>query len=73
MIKGIPASVSDTLDPVDRYIGRLYRSALQIPAHEYRAWALREWAQVVPHDAALWGSGSLPSWRFHMVTLSDLP
>lgn len=66
-------SVKDAVDPVDRYIGRLYRGSLQLKAGEYRAWALNEWRQVVPHDAALWGSGSLPGWKFHSVTVTDLP
>lgn len=61
------------VDPVDRYIARLYRSGLHVPAAEYRAWALHEWRAVVPHDGALWGSGSLPGWRFHNVTVSGLP
>lgn len=65
--------MTDSLDPVDRYVARLYRYALQVPAGEYRAWALREWAQVVPHDGALWGSGMAANLRFHTVTAAGLP
>jgi DNA-binding CsgD family transcriptional regulator len=61
------------IDPVDRYIARLYRSGLQVPAAEFRAWALNEWRELVPHDGALWGTGSVPGWRFHTVTVSGLP
>lgn len=61
---------ADTVDPVDRYIARLYRWALSVPISEYRAWALREWAQVVPHDFALWGTGLLSLWKFNTVTLT---
>ena len=68
-----PASVTDTVDPVDRYIARLYRSGLQVPTGDYRAWALREWNRVVPHDGALWGSGILAEWSFHTVTTTGLP
>lgn len=65
--------MTDAVDPVDRYIARLYRSGLQVPAADYRLWALNEWREVVPHDGALWGSGSLPGWLFHAVTVSGLP
>jgi hypothetical protein len=65
--------VTDVVDPVDRYIASLYRSGLQVPAAEFRAWALNEWRALVPHDGALWGSGSLPGWRFHTVTVCGLP
>lgn len=63
----------DVIDPVDRFIAKLYRSALSVSHHDYREWALREWRKVVPHDAALWGSGLMTRRRFHTVTLADLP
>jgi DNA-binding CsgD family transcriptional regulator len=66
-------TVPDPVDPVDRYIARLYRSALAVPTDEYRAWALREWANVVPHDGALWGGGNRISLKFHTRTVSGLP
>lgn len=66
-------SVPDTVDPADRYIARLYRSALSVPPDEYRAWALHECAHVVPHDGALWGSGIYSNLRFHSCTVWGLP
>lgn len=65
--------VRDGADPVDRYIAKLYRSALRVEPGEYRAWALNEWAEVIPHDGALWGSGSRSNLRFHTRTVTGLP
>lgn len=65
-------SNSDKVDPVDRYIGRLYRSGLQVPAEHFRSWALRELNKIIPHDAAVWGSGSFAQYRFHTVTVTGL-
>ncbi len=67
------APLKDTTDPVDRYIARLYRSVLAVPPNRYRAWALTRLAQVIPHDGALWGSGSVETGRFHTVTTVHLP
>jgi DNA-binding CsgD family transcriptional regulator len=64
---------ADRLDLVDRYIGRLYRSALSVPPESFRVWALKQLEPVVPYDGALWGSGSLPRWRFHSVATVGLP
>lgn len=64
---------TDGVDPADRYIARLYRSALAVPADDYRVWALGEWAKVVPHDGALWGSGNHKSLKFHTRTVFGLP
>ena len=65
--------IPDTVDPVDRYVARLYRSAFAVPPEQYRAWALRELASVIPHDSGIWGSGSLSRMRFHTFTVSNLP
>lgn len=64
---------TDGIDPADRYIARLYRSASSIEASDYRTWALGEWAKVVPHDGALWGSGNHKSLKFHTRTVYGLP
>lgn len=61
------------LDPVDRLIARLYRWAMAVPAGQYRSWALAQVQRVIPHDGALWGSGSHTELRFHTVNLSGLP
>jgi DNA-binding CsgD family transcriptional regulator len=60
---------NERVDAVDRYIARLYRSVLAVSPSEYRSWALTRLAQVVPHDAAIWASGSIESFRFHTVTM----
>lgn len=64
---------ADKVDPVDRYVARLYRSGLSVSADDFRGWALRELSKVIPHDAALWGSGSFTQYRFHTCTLSGVP
>jgi DNA-binding CsgD family transcriptional regulator len=63
----------DTPDPADRAIARLYRSALSVPAEDFRAWALEQLRSVVPFDGALWGSGVTSHMRFHTVTVVGLP
>ncbi|ROH91934.1 LuxR family transcriptional regulator [Stagnimonas aquatica] len=64
---------TDSADPVDRVIAQLYRSVLAVPPPEFRAWALDRINTVVPHDAALWGTGFWEGRRFHNVTLRDVP
>lgn len=64
---------TDTLDPVDRVIARLYRSGLSATVDGFRAWALQQLQAVIPHDGALWGSGVTTRWKFHTVTVSGLP
>ncbi|MDR3414553.1 MAG: helix-turn-helix transcriptional regulator [Nevskia sp.] len=66
-------TLTSPADAVDRYIGRLYRSALSVPPESFRTWALQELQPVVPFDGALWGSGSLPRWQFHTVATVGLP
>ena len=64
---------NDTIDPADRIIARLYRSGLSVAADDFRRWALRQLQTLVPFDAALWGSGGVTRWKFHTVTVTDLP
>ena len=66
-------AVPDVVDPVDQYIATLYRSALAVPAMEYRTWALHELGSLIGHDAGIWGSGSLSRLRFHTCTVAGLP
>ena len=66
-------NLTNPADAVDRYIGRLYRSALSVPPENFREWALAELRSVVSYDGALWGSGSLPRWQFHNVVTVGLP
>jgi DNA-binding CsgD family transcriptional regulator len=63
----------ESVDPLDRLIARLYRSSFSVPAGEFRAWALNQLARVIPHDGALWGSGSRARLKFHTVTVTGLP
>ncbi|HEY0975316.1 MAG TPA: LuxR C-terminal-related transcriptional regulator [Solimonas sp.] len=67
------SDVADRTDALDRLIAQLYRSALSVPPGDYRAWALNQLARVIPHDGALWGSGSRSRLKFHSVTLTGLP
>lgn len=64
---------TDTLDPVDRLVARLYRSGLSVSAEDFRTWALQQLQAVIPHDGALWGSGVTTRWKFHTVTVIGLP
>ena len=57
----------------EHFIARLYRSGLSVAPESYRAWALRELATLIPHDGALWGSGTAPGYTFHSVTVVGLP
>lgn len=66
-------AVPNVVDPVDQYIAKLYRSALAVPAMEYRSWALRELNGLIEHDGGIWGSGSLSRLRFHTCTVAGLP
>jgi len=61
------------IDPVDRVISRLYRWAMAVPPGQYRTWALEQVQRVIPHDGALWGSGSRSQLKFHNVTINGLP
>lgn len=64
---------ADTVDPADRYIARLYRSALHVSADEFRVSALGEWTKLIDCDGALWGSGNHQSLKFHTRTVYGLP
>lgn len=70
-MRALPYS-ADKVDPVDRYIARLYRFGLSVGTEDYRTWALRELAKVIPHDGALWGSGSFTQYKFHSCTVTGL-
>jgi DNA-binding CsgD family transcriptional regulator len=61
-------------DPAfDRFVSELYRSGLSVPPEGFRSWALHCLKPLIPWDAALWGSGTVRSWRFHTVTLVGMP
>lgn len=54
---------------VNALVGRLYWSALNVPLRIFRESALRDLAQIIPFDAALWGTGAPGADRFHSLTL----
>lgn len=60
-------------ETVEHFIARLYRSGLSVPPEGFRNWALRQLATLIPHDGALWGSGSAREYKFHNVTVVGLP
>lgn len=63
----------DPLDPIDAYIGRLYRGGLGVPPDGFRHWALGQLRQVVAFDAAIWGTGTVTQMKFHTCSVLDLP
>ncbi|TJY59394.1 helix-turn-helix transcriptional regulator [Sinimarinibacterium sp. CAU 1509] len=67
------SKAAETLDPLDPVIARLYRFALSVTAEDYRGWALQQLQALIPHDGALWGSGSAAKLKFHTVTVTGLP
>lgn len=68
------ALMKATADPVfDRFVSELYRSGLSVPPEGFRSWALHCLKPLIPFDAAIWGSGTVRSWRFHTVTRVGIP
>ncbi|MDX1496916.1 MAG: helix-turn-helix transcriptional regulator [Salinisphaeraceae bacterium] len=57
------------MDRFDSFIANLYRSSAFINAEQFKEWALLQLREVLPFDAALWGSGSLTTTKFHSITL----
>ncbi len=60
------------MDRFDSFIANLYRSSAFIKAEHFREWALLQLRELVPFDAALWGSGNLLIPKFHTMTLLGL-
>ncbi|MGH8530328.1 MAG: response regulator transcription factor [Nevskiales bacterium] len=57
------------MDPFDDFVARLYRGSAFIKANHFREWALLQLRELIPFDAALWGSGSVETTKFHTLTL----
>ncbi len=57
------------MDAFDDFVAKLYRGSAFIQAHQFREWALLQLRELIPFDAALWGSGSVETTRFHTLTL----
>lgn len=60
------------MDRFDSFIANLYRASAFIQAEHFREWALLQLRELVPFDAALWGSGNLEIPKFHTITLLGL-
>lgn len=60
------------MDRFDSFIANLYRASAFIQAEHFREWALLQLRELVPFDAALWGSGNLVTPKFHTITLLGL-
>ncbi len=60
------------MDSFDSFIANLYRSSAFIQAEHFREWALLQLRELIPFDAALWGSGDLETPKFHTITLLGL-
>lgn len=60
------------MDRFDGFLSNLYRSTAFVRTDQFREWALQQLREILPFDAALWGSGSLTTPHFHTITLLDL-
>lgn len=64
---GMTADPSQNMQ-LNSLIGRLYRGTAAIQLSEFRRWALLQLHELIPFDAAFWGSGHLSTQRFHTKT-----
>ena len=58
--------------PLDEFIRTIYRYGVDVPPAAFRQWALQELRQLIPFDAAIWGSGPASKPHFHTVTTVDV-
>ncbi len=56
------------MTPLDCFISTIYRRGVDVPTGDFRRWALQELRELVPFDAAIWGSGPASKPHFHTVT-----
>lgn len=61
------------MEAFDDFVAQLYRGSAFIQANQFREWALLQLRELIPFDAALWGSGSRETIKFHTLTLLGLP
>jgi len=57
---------------VEKFISQLYKEAPHIPVSEFRNWSLEMLRQVIPFDAAIWGTGHISTKTFHTKTSVDI-
>ncbi len=53
---------------LDEFISAIYRHGVDEPNCDFRQWALAELQNLIPFDAAIWGSGPISKPRFHTVS-----
>ena len=64
---------SNTKQPLDVFISRLYRSTQSVSIEHFREWALKELQTLISFDAAIWSTGHLSTRIFHTHTTLGLP
>lgn len=57
---------------IDPLIARLYRATAEVPAADFRRWALETVRSELPFDAAIWGTGHESTLQFHTHTTLDV-
>jgi DNA-binding CsgD family transcriptional regulator len=55
------------------FVSNLYRGGAQVPAGQFKPWALQQLRTLIPFDAAVFGTGNKIRDRFHNVTVLGLP
>lgn len=53
---------------IDQFISDIYRHGVDSPSDDFRQWALNHLRELIPFDAAIWGSGPISKPHFHTVT-----
>lgn len=53
---------------LDALIARLYRATADVPASDFRTWALEAVRSEIPFDGAVWGTGHVSALHFHTRT-----
>lgn len=56
----------------DQFVAAIYRGCAFVPADAFQEWALLQLRELIPFDAALWGSGRRETMRFHSQTMLGL-
>lgn len=61
------------INQVDQFIGDLYRARQSVESRDFKGWALENLKDLIPFDAALWGTGNVESRKFHSISIHGLP
>ena len=54
------------------FVSSLYRGGAQIPADQFKPWALQQLRTLIPFDAAIFGTGNMSRGKFHNATVFGL-